>query len=144
MCPPASASPSSAVRRQRAAPESPYPQSAPFGREKHANLPFVLLVKLPPDQPTRLEPLDERCDRAGVEEQSVPQRLNSQSVLFPQHQKDQILRIREASGLKAGLVEAREGVLGRIDGEAEHGIKRERISLLGHGTSPLPLHRNQR
>ena len=88
----------------------------------------------PLQQATRLQALDQRRDRAGIEEQFLAQRLDRKTVLFPQHEEDQILRICQPKGIQPRLVEAGKGVPCRIDGKAQHRIELERISVFGHGT----------
>ncbi len=78
----------------------------------------VLLVALAPHQTAPFQALDQRRDRAGIEEQPLPQRLDRQTIGFPQHQEHQVLRIGQPKRVEPGLVEAGKGMLGRIDGEA--------------------------
>ncbi len=67
----------------------------------------------------RFEPLEQRRQRAGVEEQLLAEPADRHAVFVPQRQHHQILRVGEAEPLQRLAVDAVEGKPRRMDREAE-------------------------
>lgn len=71
-------------------------------------------------QPARsFEALEQRGERAGIEEQALADAGDGQIVLLPQHQEHQVLGVGEAQGIQQRLVNLGHGKRRRIQREAE-------------------------
>ena len=66
-----------------------------------------------------LHPLEDGCQRIGVQEQTVPDLLDGELIFFPQDQEDDILGVGKLQFMEEGLVQsghqARTGVQGKTE-----------------------------
>src|SRR5206468_3303592 len=78
-----------------------------------------------------LQTFQQRRQRAVLQRELVAEGADSLVVLFPERSHHEILRIGQAELVEQGLVDAIEGVAGRIDGEAEEIVQLHRVESLG-------------
>ena len=71
----------------------------------------------------RLEALEQRRHRVGVEGETLAEPADGYAVLAPQRRHRQILRISQAEAFERAPIDPVEGVAGGIDGEAEEGVE---------------------
>ena len=91
----------------------------PRGSEGDQHLPFIFGAARALDEFRRLEPLEQRGQRAGIELQPLADVLDGQAVALPQHQHDEVLRIGQPEPVKQRLIGTVKRVCGGIDRKTE-------------------------
>ena len=101
------------------------------GRGEHDQYgPFVARLPLAPDQAGRLQPLQQRGERAGVQVQRGAQRLDRLRAALPEHEQDEVLRVGQADLVEQRTVRVDDGAGGRVQREAHQAVE---VHGLRHG-----------
>ena len=90
-----------------------------FGREGDKHLPAVLFAALAGHQALVLHSLEQGSDRVGLEVQAPGEVVHRLTILLPEHQQHQILRVGDAELRQEGRVGLRDQTRGGIEPEAE-------------------------
>ena len=105
------------------------PQRRSLRRQGHAEQTLVVGIPAAGQQAGRLQPLQQRGERSGIQLQQRAERLHRQRRLLPQRQHHQVLRMRQTHGFEHRSVQ-RDDVAGcHHDGETDLTVEGERILL---------------